>query len=108
MRPISSLSPAGESVGERAFLFAVLLSSCAALQPIPLPKEAEVHRARTTDGWEIGTPRLRSRGSRFLGEKGHLNTSGRTGTARISRGSVVSWRESQVLKLECRMQNAEC
>lgn len=62
MKSMSSLSPAGERVGARGLLFAVLLSSCAALQPIPLPKEAEVHRARTTDGWEIALTRYKAVG----------------------------------------------
>ncbi len=58
-----SLSPAGERVGVRASLVLTLfLTSCAALQPIPLPKEAESHRARTDDGWEISLTRYKAVG----------------------------------------------
>ncbi|MDP1828530.1 MAG: alpha/beta fold hydrolase [Archangium sp.] len=54
-----SLSPAGERA---SLLLIVLLTSCAALQPIPLPPEAELHRAKTDDGWEISLTRYRAVG----------------------------------------------
>ncbi len=43
-----------------ALLF--VLTSCAALRPIPLPKEAESHRAKTDDGWEISLTRYKAVG----------------------------------------------
>lgn len=50
-------------VGVRAvLLFLLSLTSCAALQIVPLPKEAELHRARTDDGWEISLTRYRAVG----------------------------------------------
>jgi polyhydroxyalkanoate synthase len=39
-----------------------LLTSCAALRPVPLPKEAESHRAKTKDGWEISLTRYKAIG----------------------------------------------
>lgn len=39
--------------------FAVLLTGCAHLQIVPRPKEAELHRARTDDGWEISLTRYK-------------------------------------------------
>ncbi len=46
------------SVGVLVLVFA----SCASLQVVPLPKEAELHRARTDDGWEISLTRYRAVG----------------------------------------------
>jgi lysosomal acid lipase/cholesteryl ester hydrolase len=60
-----SLSPGGERVGVRGFplfLTLITLTSCAALQPIPLPKHAESHRAKTDDGWEISLTRYQAVG----------------------------------------------
>ncbi|MDP2270723.1 MAG: alpha/beta fold hydrolase [Archangium sp.] len=51
-----------ERVGARALLLLPLLASCAALRPIPLPKEAELHRAKTDDGWEISLTRYKAVG----------------------------------------------
>ena len=48
-----------ERVGVRVSLVAFLFTSCAALRPIPLPKEAETHRAKTKDGWEISLTRYK-------------------------------------------------
>lgn len=41
---------------------ALLLTSCAGLQVVPLPPEAEVHRARTDDGWVISLTRYKPSG----------------------------------------------
>lgn len=59
-----SLSPAGERLGERAYplLLVLLMAGCAALRPIPLPKEAEAHTARTDDGWELSLTRYKAVG----------------------------------------------
>ena len=38
------------------------LTSCAALRPVPLPKEAQAHRAKTDDGWEISLTRYKAVG----------------------------------------------
>lgn len=46
----------------RTLLLLALLSSCAALRPVPLPKEAESHRAKTADGWEISLTRYKAIG----------------------------------------------
>lgn len=46
----------------RAALLCVLLSGCAALQVVPRPKEAEAHRAKTDDGWELSLTRYRPKG----------------------------------------------
>ena len=57
------LSPAGERVGVRACALMLLtLTSCASLQLAQLPKEAELHRAKTDDGWEISLTRYRAIG----------------------------------------------
>lgn len=37
----------------------VLVTGCAAWRPAPLPPEAESHRAKTADGWEISLTRYR-------------------------------------------------
>ena len=60
----ASLSSAGERVGVRAclLLFLLALTNCASLQIVPLPKEAELHRAKTDDGWEISLTRYRAVG----------------------------------------------
>ena len=39
------------------YAWLLLLAGCASLQVAPLPKEAERHRARTTDGWEVSMTR---------------------------------------------------
>ncbi len=46
----------------RFALMALIVSGCASLQVVPLPKEAELHRARTDDGWEISLTRYRAVG----------------------------------------------
>lgn len=40
----------------------LLCAGCAHLGRVPLPKEAEVHRARTGDGWELSMVRYRPAG----------------------------------------------
>jgi pimeloyl-ACP methyl ester carboxylesterase len=40
----------------------LLISSCAATRFVPLPPEAEVHRAQTDDGWGIALTRYRATG----------------------------------------------
>lgn len=46
----------------RAVLLALLLPACAATRFVPLPPDAETHRAKTGDGWEIALTRYRPRG----------------------------------------------
>lgn len=48
----------------RSWLVAVVLltAGCASLRVVPLPPEAEVHRARTDDGWEIALVRYKPAG----------------------------------------------
>ena len=46
----------------RALALTLLLSGCAGLSVVPHPKEAELHRARTDDGWEISLVRYRAVG----------------------------------------------
>ncbi len=46
----------------RPMLWALLLSGCASLQWIPLPQNAESHRVRTADAWEIAVVRYRPKG----------------------------------------------
>jgi len=41
----------------------LLASSCAATRFVPMPPEAEAHRAKTDDGWEISLTRYRPRGT---------------------------------------------
>ena len=41
----------------RAAALGLLLAGCASLQVVPLPKEAEGHRARTDDGWTLSMTR---------------------------------------------------
>lgn len=47
----------------RALWLALLCTGCAALQVVPRPKEAEAHRAKTADGWEISLTRYRPTGA---------------------------------------------
>jgi pimeloyl-ACP methyl ester carboxylesterase len=47
----------------RLVLVLLLTSSCAATRFVPLPPEAEVHRARTNDGWEIALTRYKPPGT---------------------------------------------
>jgi pimeloyl-ACP methyl ester carboxylesterase len=46
-----------------AIVLALAASSCAALHWVPLPKEAELHRVKTVDGWEIALVRYRPVGA---------------------------------------------
>lgn len=45
-------------------LLLVTLTGCAGLQVIPLPPEAETHRAKTDDGWEISLTRYKAKGEK--------------------------------------------
>jgi pimeloyl-ACP methyl ester carboxylesterase len=45
-----------------ALLLWLLASGCAAWRVVPLPPEAERHRAKTADGWEIELTRYRAQG----------------------------------------------
>ncbi|MFZ5439716.1 MAG: alpha/beta fold hydrolase [Myxococcota bacterium] len=47
----------------RALSLVLLLAGCAGVQVVPLPKEAELHRARTDDGWELSLVRYRAVGA---------------------------------------------
>lgn len=47
----------------KRLLLLALLAGCAALRPVPLPKEAEAHRAKTDDGWEISLTRYKPAGA---------------------------------------------
>jgi pimeloyl-ACP methyl ester carboxylesterase len=44
-------------------LVLLLAPACAATRFVPLPAEAETHRAKTDDGWEIALTRYRPRGT---------------------------------------------
>lgn len=44
------------------WLALLLLASCASLREVPLPPQAETHRARTSDGWELALVRYRPPG----------------------------------------------
>jgi polyhydroxyalkanoate synthase len=46
----------------RAALVLLVLSGCAGLRVVPLPAEAERHRPKTKDGWEIALVRYRPTG----------------------------------------------
>lgn len=46
----------------RLLALTLLLSGCAGLQVVPLPPQAEVHRAKTDDGWEISLVRYKPTG----------------------------------------------
>lgn len=46
----------------RALALLLVCSGCAGLQVVPHPKEAELHRARTDDGWELSLVRYRAVG----------------------------------------------
>lgn len=46
----------------RLILVLLLTSSCAATRFVPLPPEAEAHRAKTDDGWEIALTRYQPKG----------------------------------------------
>lgn len=46
-----------------ALACALAISSCAATRFVPLPPEAEQHRAKTEDGWEISLTRYRPSGA---------------------------------------------
>lgn len=46
----------------KRMLFVLLLSGCANLRVIPLPQEAERHRPKTADGWELSLVRYRAVG----------------------------------------------
>lgn len=46
----------------RAVVLALGLSGCAALRVVPLPPEAERHRPKTGDGWELSLVRYRPQG----------------------------------------------
>jgi pimeloyl-ACP methyl ester carboxylesterase len=46
-----------------ALLTVVLLSGCAGLRTVPLPPQAERHRARTSDGWELSMVRYKAVGT---------------------------------------------
>jgi lysosomal acid lipase/cholesteryl ester hydrolase len=49
----------------RCFALACIsLVGCAGLQIVPLPSEAETHRAKTDDGWEISLTRYRAKGEK--------------------------------------------
>lgn len=43
-------------------IFLLLFLSCASLRVVPLPKEAELHRAKTDDGWGIELVRYKAQG----------------------------------------------
>ncbi len=46
-----------------AIAFTLVLTSCANLRVVPLPAEAERHRPKTSDGWEISLVRYRPTGA---------------------------------------------
>lgn len=48
----------------RVAALCLVLTGCAGLQVIPLPPEAESHRATTDDGWEISLTRYRAKGEK--------------------------------------------
>ena len=45
------------------WLALVLLTGCANLRVVPLPPEAERHRPKTADGWELSLVRYRPVGA---------------------------------------------
>lgn len=52
----------GTAAARAALLGLWLLTGCAAWRPAPLPPEAESHRPKTADGWELSLTRYRAVG----------------------------------------------